>query len=264
MSMQGHVVITFNVHKDGAITDLDGDAARRPIDVVQQRGVNALVASNPTQPLPPEYPSDKAFFTVTFFYNEDAAVSQSLPTRPQQLGLLILLAAVRRSTCSSGCSVCAAGSSPSSGRPRPARARSARAGRALRRRDHQLRFDRRLSRLRHRHRQGAASHERRGIPHHLIDIVDPTEEYTAAQYARDAAAAIRDIHARGRLPILVGGTGLLLPRADARAVSRARAATRALRARLEAIAARRGVERSAPHAAARRSGVGARAFSRAI
>src|SRR5207253_4960585 len=46
---------------------------------------------------------------------------------------------------------------------------------------------------------------RRGIPHHLIDVADPTEVYTAAQFARDAAAAIRDIHARGRLPILVGG-----------------------------------------------------------
>ena len=32
--------------------------------------VNALIASNPTQPLPPEYPDDKAFFTVTFYYNE--------------------------------------------------------------------------------------------------------------------------------------------------------------------------------------------------
>src|SRR5437762_7156749 len=49
--------------------------------------------------------------------------------------------------------------------------------------------------------------DRRGIPHHLIDIVDPTDEYTAAQYARDAAAVIRDIHARGKLPILAGGTG---------------------------------------------------------
>src|SRR5438874_2338439 len=48
---------------------------------------------------------------------------------------------------------------------------------------------------------------RRGIPHHLIDIVAPTEEYTAAAYARDAADAIRDIHARGRLPLVVGGTG---------------------------------------------------------
>src|SRR5260221_13319789 len=49
--------------------------------------------------------------------------------------------------------------------------------------------------------------DRRGIPHHLIDIADPTEEYTAAQFARDAAAVIRDVHARGRLAILAGGTG---------------------------------------------------------
>src|SRR6185369_901659 len=49
--------------------------------------------------------------------------------------------------------------------------------------------------------------DRLQIPHHLIDIVEPTDEYTAAQYARDAAAAIRAIHARGRLPILAGGTG---------------------------------------------------------
>ena len=48
--------------------------------------------------------------------------------------------------------------------------------------------------------------DRRGIPHHLIDVADPTEEYTAARYARESAAAIRDIHARGRLPILAGGT----------------------------------------------------------
>src|SRR5438270_7679742 len=49
--------------------------------------------------------------------------------------------------------------------------------------------------------------ERRGIPHHLIDIVAPTDEYTAAQYAQDAARVIRDIHGRGRVPILAGGTG---------------------------------------------------------
>src|SRR5471030_3511064 len=44
--------------------------------------------------------------------------------------------------------------------------------------------------------------DRRGIPHHLIDIANPTDDYTAAQYARDAAQAIRDIHARGRLPFV--------------------------------------------------------------
>jgi tRNA dimethylallyltransferase len=49
--------------------------------------------------------------------------------------------------------------------------------------------------------------ERRGIPHHLIDIVEPTAEYTAADYSRDAAAVVADIHQRGRVPIIAGGTG---------------------------------------------------------
>ncbi len=69
MSMKGHVVITFNVHKDGAITDLNV-VAPCPIDSFNNAAFGALAASNPTQPLPPEYPSDRAFFTVTFFYNE--------------------------------------------------------------------------------------------------------------------------------------------------------------------------------------------------
>jgi len=69
MSLSGHVVITFNVHKDGRLTDLTivGPSA---VDGFNNAAFNALVSSNPTQPLPPEYPSDKAFFTVTFFYNE--------------------------------------------------------------------------------------------------------------------------------------------------------------------------------------------------
>ena len=45
------------------------------------------------------------------------------------------------------------------------------------------------------------------IPHHLIDLVDPTTEYTAADYGRDAARVISEIHGRGRVPILAGGTG---------------------------------------------------------
>ena len=81
--------------------------------------------------------------------------------------------------------------------------------------------------------------ERRGIPHHLIDIVDPCDEYTAARFARDAAAAIRDIHGRGRLPILVGGTGLYF-RALTRGLFPGPAADAALRARLERVGARRG------------------------
>ncbi len=67
--------------------------------------------------------------------------------------------------------------------------------------------------------------ERRGIPHHLIDVADPLEEYSAARYAREASAAIRAITARGRLPILVGGTGLYYRALDAGASSRARHAT---------------------------------------
>lgn len=50
--------------------------------------------------------------------------------------------------------------------------------------------------------------ERRGVPHHLLDVVDPEETYSVARYEREALSVIRGIHDRGRLPILVGGTGL--------------------------------------------------------
>lgn len=84
--------------------------------------------------------------------------------------------------------------------------------------------------------------ERRGIPHHLIDIADPTDEYTAAQYARDAAAAIADIHARGKLPIVVGGTGFYY-RALTRGLFPGPGKDAVLRGRLERVAARQGVEK---------------------
>jgi tRNA dimethylallyltransferase len=83
--------------------------------------------------------------------------------------------------------------------------------------------------------------ERRGVPHHLIDIVDPREEYTAARFAHDAAAVIRDIHARERLPFVVGGTGFYY-RALTRGLFPGPAADRLLRDRLQTIATRRGVE----------------------
>jgi tRNA dimethylallyltransferase len=83
---------------------------------------------------------------------------------------------------------------------------------------------------------------RGGIPHHLIDICDPAEVYTAAQFARDAAAAIRDVHGQGKLPILVGGTGFYY-RALTRGLFPGPGADERLRARLERIAARRGPER---------------------
>ncbi len=50
--------------------------------------------------------------------------------------------------------------------------------------------------------------ERAGIPHHLLDMRDPWQSYSAAEFASDAAVAVREIVARGKLPILAGGTGL--------------------------------------------------------
>ncbi|MBP1604729.1 MAG: miaA [Acidobacteria bacterium] len=87
-----------------------------------------------------------------------------------------------------------------------------------------------------------ASDERQGVPHHLIDIVEPSETYSAARYARDAAAIIHDIVTRGRLPIVVGGTGLYY-RALTRGLFPGPARDDRLRGRLETVARRHGVER---------------------
>ena len=69
MSLRGHVVITFNVHKTGALTEVTviGPSG---VESFNSAAFNALLTSNPTEPLPAEYPTEKAFFTVTFFYNE--------------------------------------------------------------------------------------------------------------------------------------------------------------------------------------------------
>jgi tRNA dimethylallyltransferase len=83
--------------------------------------------------------------------------------------------------------------------------------------------------------------EQGGVPHHLIDIIPPTETYSAARYAEAAAQVIRDITARGRLPILVGGTGLYY-RALTRGIFPGPARHDVMRARLQGVAARRGVE----------------------
>src|ERR1700752_223496 len=84
--------------------------------------------------------------------------------------------------------------------------------------------------------------ERRGIPHHLIDIADPTGIYPPAQFAEDAPAVIRQVHGRGRLPILVGGTGFYY-RALTRGLFPGPGADEELRARLSHIARVRGPER---------------------
>jgi tRNA dimethylallyltransferase len=84
--------------------------------------------------------------------------------------------------------------------------------------------------------------EQGGIRHHCVDVVDPAAEYTAADYARDAMAAITAIHARGRLPILVGGTGFYY-RALARGLFEGPGRDDRVRGRLDAMAERHGPER---------------------
>jgi tRNA dimethylallyltransferase len=54
------------------------------------------------------------------------------------------------------------------------------------------------------------AHELAQVPHHLIDIIEPTQAYSAAEFERDATRLIRDIRARGKLPLVVGGTMLYL------------------------------------------------------
>jgi tRNA dimethylallyltransferase len=81
---------------------------------------------------------------------------------------------------------------------------------------------------------GAA--ERAAVPHHLLDLRDPAAPYSAAEFVADATAAIREIRARGRLPLIVGGT-MLYAKALREGLSELPRADPALRARLEAQAA---------------------------
>ena len=50
--------------------------------------------------------------------------------------------------------------------------------------------------------------ERRGVPHHMMDVAEPDEDFSVARYVNMAAACVDDILSRGKLPILAGGTGL--------------------------------------------------------
>ena len=50
--------------------------------------------------------------------------------------------------------------------------------------------------------------EMQGVPHHMIDIADPSEDYSVSRYVEEADAAVRDILSRGKLPIVAGGTNL--------------------------------------------------------
>jgi len=81
--------------------------------------------------------------------------------------------------------------------------------------------------------------ERARVPHHLIDILEPEQAYSAAQFVRDATAAAEGIRARGRLPLLVGGT-MLYFKALRDGLDTMPAADAALRARIDERAAAAG------------------------
>jgi tRNA dimethylallyltransferase len=89
------------------------------------------------------------------------------------------------------------------------------------------------------------SEERRAVAHHLVDVVDPDDRYHAARFRREAEALITTVRARGRLPAVVGGTGLYI-RALLRGLDPAPPADPAFRGRLAGVAAREG--RAALHA----------------
>jgi tRNA dimethylallyltransferase len=88
----------------------------------------------------------------------------------------------------------------------------------------------------------ATAEERAQVPHHLLDVVAPSDDFSAADYARLAREALADIAARGRLPIVAGGSGLYL-RALLQGLFDGPSRDTALRSRFEALADRFGNDR---------------------
>jgi tRNA dimethylallyltransferase len=84
-----------------------------------------------------------------------------------------------------------------------------------------------------------SAQERAAVPHHLIDLIEPTQAYSAAQFVADATRLIAEIHARGHLPLLVGGT-MLYFKALFEGLDEMPASDAAVRARLDEEASRLG------------------------
>jgi len=108
------------------------------------------------------------------------------------------------------------------------------------------------------------------VPHHLVDLIDPDERYSAARFVEDALAAMADIRERGAVPLLVGGTMLYL-KSLASGLADLPAADPALRAVIDAMAAESGwpalhaeLERLDPVSAARLEPQDAQRIQRAL
>src|SRR5258706_3976732 len=83
-----------------------------------------------------------------------------------------------------------------------------------------------------------SAEERRAVPHHLIDLLDPTERYSAGRFREDALRTVVEILSRGRIPLLVGGT-MLYYRALAQGLDALPPADTDVRRRIDAEAAAR-------------------------
>src|SRR5689334_7184095 len=112
--------------------------------------------------------------------------------------------------------------------------------------------------------------ERAAVPHHLIDIIDPTETYSAARFRADALRAVSEITARGKVPLLVGGT-MLYFKALREGLSELPDADDGVRAEIDAEAAKRGwpamhaeLARVDPRTAARLKPADAQRIQRAL
>ena len=84
-----------------------------------------------------------------------------------------------------------------------------------------------------------SAEERRAVPHHLIDLLDPTERYSAGRFREDAIRSVGEIHARGKIPLLVGGT-LLYYRALSQGLDELPPANPTIRALIDAEASKKG------------------------
>jgi tRNA dimethylallyltransferase len=114
------------------------------------------------------------------------------------------------------------------------------------------------------------AHERSAVPHHLIDIREPTEAYSAGRFREDALRLVAQIHARGRLPVLAGGT-MLYFNALTQGIADLPPADPAVRAAIEQDAAREGwpalharLARIDPESAARIEPADAQRIQRAL
>ena len=112
--------------------------------------------------------------------------------------------------------------------------------------------------------------DRARVPHHLVDILDPTQSYSAAAFVRDALAAIAAIRSRGRMPVVAGGT-MLYFKALTEGLSALPQADAAVRAELDARALREGwpalhaqLARVDPETAARLAPADAQRIQRAL